>query len=81
MIMFADDWGGGGSSPRRPGPMEGPAAISRELLQSCKESTRRAERLALQLDPGAPGAPQSDSDRLGWAIRALEQVVGPDLDS
>ena len=79
--MFADDWDGGESGPRRPGPAQGPAAISRELLQSCKESTRRAERLALQLEPGVATDPRADVDRLGWAIRALEQVVGPDLDS
>lgn len=79
--MFANDWGGGGTRPSKPGPAQGPARISREQLQSCKESARRAERLALQVEPSAPGDRVEDADRLGWAIRALEQVAGPDLDS
>ena len=82
MIMFADD--GGGSGQTRPNPVtdEGRPAITRELLDRCRESARRADRLASRLDPRAqPVTDPSRQERLAWAIRALEGASEPDSTS
>ena len=79
MIMFADGWGGSSaeSTPEPTGPGGG---LSPELVDSCRESTRRAERLVEQLAPSRDEMESDRFDELGWAIRAIEEAQAPGSD-
>lgn len=80
MIMFADGWGGS-SAESTPGPKSG-GGLSPELIDSCRESTRRAERLVERLSPSRHEVdPAERFEELGWAIRAIEEAQGPEADN
>ena len=72
MIMFADGWGGS-SAESEPAPTGTGGGLSPELIDSCRESTRRAERLVERLAPMRREFEPTDRfEELGWAISAIE---------
>lgn len=80
--MFADGWGGS-SAESGPAPASPGGSIAPELMESCRESTRRAERLVERLAPAGREQQPVRSERveeLGWAIRALEEVPSRESD-
>lgn len=73
MIMFADDGGFDRKSEAGPGPTEASSEISAELLEGCRDTVRRAQRLTNQLGLRTTSPRSSDrEDRLAWAINAIE---------
>lgn len=76
MIMFADDGGFDREVESRPRTPEAAADFPPELLEGCRESVRRAQRLTkeLGLSPGSLGSASRD-DRLAWAIHAIEAEI------
>ncbi|MEM7416449.1 MAG: hypothetical protein AAF389_13175 [Gemmatimonadota bacterium] len=70
MIMFAEDGGhGDGFDPSG----SGSGSISREQLDSCRDSARRAERIARDLAALPPESFHADvTNELAWAILAHE---------
>lgn len=71
MIMFADD---GGQGDRRTEPVRsGSPSISRTQLDTCRDSARRAERIARDLASLPPESFHADvTNQLAWAILAHE---------
>lgn len=73
MIMFADDGGFDRKSEARPRTPETSAEIPAELLEGCRDSVRRAQRLTTELGLAPDSLRSADrDDRLAWAINAIE---------
>ena len=70
--MFADGWGGS-SAESRPAPAGTGGGLTPELIESCRESTRRAERIVERFAPARREVEPTDPfEELGWAISAME---------
>ena len=61
-----------------PEPADVTDGLTPELLDSCRESTRRVERMLDALAP-ADARPErvGQLDDLGWAIRAIDEAPSP----